>query len=53
MGFWVGVAAGVSKVVQLGHGHAVDAILIGAATSFLSMAADAVLIRLLGDPDHE
>jgi hypothetical protein len=49
-GFWVGVAAGASSVVSTGHGRLMDAIIVGAATSFLSLLADAVLLRLLGDP---
>lgn len=49
-GTWVGIAAGASGIVQLGHGRAVDAALIGGATSFLSMLADGVLLKLLGDP---
>jgi hypothetical protein len=31
----------------------VDAIVVGAATSFLAMVADAVLLKLLGDPSGE
>lgn len=52
VGTWVGIVAGTSGVVQVGHGRLVDAVLVGAATSFLSMAADAVFLKLLGDP-HE
>lgn len=51
-GFWVGVAAGATQLASMGHGAWVDAILIGATTSFLSMAADAVLLKLLGDPNE-
>ena len=50
-GTWVGIAAGASGVVSAGHGPAVDALVVGAATSFLSMAADAILLKLLGEPD--
>ena len=50
-GFWVGVTAGASGVVSTGHGRALDAAIVGVATSFLSLLADAVLLRLLGDPD--
>lgn len=49
-GFWVGVAAGASGIVSLGLGKPIDAVIVGAATSFLSLLADAVLLRLLGDP---
>lgn len=49
-GMWVGAAAGASQIVALGHGRVLDAILVGAATSFLAMLADALLIGLLGDP---
>jgi hypothetical protein len=52
-GFWVGVAAGATRVVSVGRGPAIDAVVVGAATSFLSMAADAVLLKLLGDPHEE
>ena len=51
-GFWVGVAAGATQLASLSHSPWVDAILIGATTSFLSMAADAVLLKLLGDPNE-
>ena len=50
-GMWVGMAAGASGVAVVGHGRVVDALIVGAATSFLSMAADAVLLKLLGDPN--
>jgi hypothetical protein len=49
-GMWIGMAAGASGVVAAGHGRAVDALVVGAATSFLSLGADAVLMKLLGDP---
>lgn len=49
-GTWVGAVAGASGVVVTGHGRALDAVIVGAATSFLSLLADAVLLRLLGDP---
>lgn len=51
-GFWVGAVAGASGIVQLSHGRVLDAFLAGAATSFLSLLADAVLLRLLGDPNE-
>jgi hypothetical protein len=31
----------------------IDAIVVGAATSFLALMADAVLLKLLGDPGEE
>lgn len=49
-GFWVGVIAVASKIVTLGYSKPIDAIVVGTATSFLAMAADAVLVSLLGDP---
>lgn len=52
-GVWVGAAAGVSGIVPLGHGRWVDALIVGAAVSFLSMIADAALLRMLGDPGSE
>lgn len=50
VGVWVGVSAGSSGIVTTGHGWLLDAIIVGAATSFLSMLADAILLKLLGDP---
>ena len=52
-GAWVGVMAGMTGVVSVGRGRIVDAIIVGAATSFLAMVADAVLLSLLGDPSGE
>ena len=51
-GMWVGAVLGASGIVSMGYGRIVDALLVGAATSFLSMAADAVLLKLLGDPSE-
>jgi|HubBroStandDraft_4_1064222.scaffolds.fasta_scaffold375191_3 hypothetical protein len=52
-GFWVGVLAAVSGVLPAGHGRAVDALVVGFAASFLSLAADAVFLTLLGEPHEE
>jgi len=52
-GTWVGAAAGASGVVSVGRGHIMDAAIVGAATSFLSLLADAVLLKLLGDPTEK
>jgi len=52
-GFWVGVIAGASGIVSVGRGRVVDAIVVGAATSFLALVADAILLKLLGDPSEE
>jgi hypothetical protein len=49
-GTWVGAAAGATGIVVTGHGRALDMIVVGCATSYLSMLADAVFINLLGDP---
>jgi len=49
-GTWVGAAAGAGGLVQTGHGRILSALVVGAATSFLSLLADAVMLRLLGDP---
>jgi len=49
-GMWVGAAAGASGLVPVGHGWVLDALIVGAATSFLSSLADGVLCLLLGDP---
>jgi hypothetical protein len=51
-GFWVGVAAGASGLVETGHGRPIDAYIVGAATSFLALLADAVFIQLLGPPEE-
>ena len=48
-GTWVGFAAGGSGVVSVGCGRAIDACIVGAATSFLAMAVDAVFLKLLGE----
>ena len=45
-GMWVGMAAGASGVVPIGHGRIIDAIILGAATSILSLLTDAVLYKL-------
>lgn len=50
-GVWVGVAAGASGIAVVGHGRLLDAIIVGAATSFVATLADAVLMTLLGDPE--
>lgn len=52
-GTWVGIAAGASGLVRIGHGRILTALVVGAATSFLSLLADAVLLFLLGDPSEE
>lgn len=49
-GAWVGAAAGASGIVSVGQGRAVDALVVGAANSLLSMVVDALLLKLLGDP---
>jgi hypothetical protein len=51
-GFWMGAAAGATGLASAGHGRALDALAVGCATSFLSLAADAVLLKLLGDPEE-
>jgi hypothetical protein len=50
-GFWVGVAAGASGIMATEYGRPLDAVIVGAATSFLSLLADAVLLKLLGEPE--
>jgi hypothetical protein len=52
-GTWVGIVAGVTGIVSIGRGRVIDAIVVGAATSFLALVADAVLMKLLGDPSEE
>lgn len=53
VGMWVGLAAGAMGIASMGHDRTVDAVLVGGATSVLSMATDAVLLTLLGDPNEE
>jgi hypothetical protein len=50
---WVGMASGAAGIVQVGQGRVLDALIIGGATSFLSTLADAVLLKLLGDPEGD
>lgn len=52
-GWWVGAAGGASGLVTIWHARLFDAIFVGAASSFASMLADAVLLNLLGDPHDE
>lgn len=52
VGTWVGVGAGASGIITIGHGRVLDAVIVGTATSFLSTLADAVLLKLLGDPNE-
>jgi hypothetical protein len=52
-GTWIGMAAGASGIVSVGRGHLIDAIVVGAATSFLALLSDAILLKLLGDPSEE
>jgi hypothetical protein len=52
-GTWVGIAASASGLVSVGRGRIIDALIVGAATSFLSLLADAVLLNLLGDPNEQ
>jgi hypothetical protein len=51
-GVWVGVIAGAIGLMPLGHGRLQDTLLLGAATSFSAMLADAILLRLLGAPEE-
>ena len=52
-GTWVGIVAGATGIVSVGRGRVVDAMIVGAATSFLALVADAILLKLLGDPSEE
>jgi len=58
-GTWVGIAAGASGIVTVAEvpgpvflAHATRALLAGCAVSVLSLLTDAVLLKLLGDPDE-
>lgn len=46
VGTWVGAAAGGSGVVTTGHGRILDAIIVGCATSVLSLMTTMVLLKL-------
>ncbi len=46
VGMWVGMGAGASGIVTIGHGRVLDAIIVGGATSILSLLTAAVLFRL-------
>lgn len=50
-GFWVGI--GASWLIPTGHAWLLNTVIVGAATSFLSLLADAVLLTLLGDPSEK
>jgi hypothetical protein len=50
-GMWVGMAAGAMGLPQEGGGCVTSAIIVGAATSLSSMLTDAVLLKLLGEPE--
>ena len=52
VGMWVGASASAYGIIQVGQGRLLDALIVGAATSFLSLLADAVLLKLLGDPNE-
>jgi hypothetical protein len=52
-GTWVGALAGGTGVVSVGRGPLIDAIVVGAATSFLALAADAAFVHVLGDPEDK
>jgi len=52
-GMWVGAAAGTMGLPREVGGSVVNALLVGASTSLLSMLTDAVLLKLLGDPTPE
>lgn len=53
VGFWTGVFARLSGVVSIGLTGLLGLFVTGTATSFLSLLADAVLIKLLGDPNNK
>ncbi|KKM68451.1 hypothetical protein LCGC14_1460780 [marine sediment metagenome] len=46
VGMWVGMAAGASDIVTIGHGRVLDAIIVGGVTSILSLLTAAVLLKL-------
>jgi hypothetical protein len=47
-GFWVGAAAGAGGLVTVDRGRVLDALVVGCATSILSLLVDGVLLLLLG-----
>jgi hypothetical protein len=46
VGLWVGAAFGVSGLVTTGYGLVADVIVVGSATSFLSLLANKILLKL-------
>jgi hypothetical protein len=50
VGVWIGAGAAASGIVTTGHGLVIDVLIVSSATSFAAMLADAVLLKLLGDP---
>lgn len=53
VGFWVGVFAVLSGIVTPESPGLRGLFVVGTATSFLSLLSDAVLIKLLGDPNNQ
>lgn len=51
VGMWVGLAAGAYGLESVGAGRLIDAFIVGATTSVLSLLTDAVLLGLLGAPE--
>lgn len=53
VGFWVGAIAGAGGIVVMTHIRPLDVILVGAATSFLSLLSHGVILQLLGESEEE
>lgn len=51
VGTWVGAAAGASGIIETNYVWWADAVIVGASVSFLALLSDAILLRLLGEPE--
>lgn len=51
VGFWVGAAAGGSGLVMVGYGRFLDVIIVGSASSILSLLVEGALVASLGAPE--
>jgi zinc transporter ZupT len=52
VGFWVGAGVGLSGLMTTGYGRIMDTMIVGTAGSMLSLSTDAILLKLLGDPEE-
>lgn len=52
-GMWVGASFAAIGAVQVHPNVFINAFFVGSATSLTALLADALLVKLLGDPDQE